>query len=521
MTETVELVGSTLPRLYTEPLPGRRIGDGPAGGCPCGCALTPETSQGFDVIDWGDRIELRDVEGERVALHPWQRWLLIHALEYDETGESLRFRIVLVLVARQNGKTLLKSVLTLYRMYELNVRYLVGTAQDLSQAREVMNETLVPMCQANPTLAARFDPDAEDYGLRVGEWHKTLNDEYFRLDSRWRGARRVGPHGPRYLIKALNRRAGRGLADVGEVNIDELREQTDYKGWAAISKVVMANVHAQIWCMSNMGDKESVLLNHLRGVALGGEDATMFHAEWSAPEGCQLDDEDAWCAANPSLGYTLTEAAIRSALRSDPANVFRTEVLCQSVDVLSGALDPSGWSAASDPAGSSPDGPVAVCVDASLDQGQVVAVYAAALSDGRYRLDVLGVWSSTEAARTGLVELKAALRPHAIGWYPKGPAASMSAALRRLNAVEIKGAAVSEAHMTLADYVEGRRVLHGDNPILNQAVMATGTAGSAASWIFDRGDAGQHALWAAAGALHMALNSPPPPRRQRRIVVPD
>lgn len=523
-----DLRGSTAPRLFTEPLPGRRIGDGPAGGCPCGCALTPETSEGFAVIDWVDEIELCDPEGVRVVLRPWQCWLLIHALERSESGDFPRFRTVLVLVARQNGKTLVKAVLTLYRMYVLGMRYLVGTAQDLSQAREVMNEVLAPMMLGNPTLSERFDPDAADYALRRGIHHKTLNDEYLRLDTRWQGARMVPPHGPRYLIKALNRKAGRGLASVGEVNIDELREQTDYKGWAAISKVVLANEMAQIWCMSNMGDKDSVLLNHLRGVALSGDDPTLFHAEWSAVQGCALDDLDAWCQANPSLGHGLTEAAVRSALRTDPPNVFRTEVLCQAVDVLNTALDTSAWRACADPGGSSPDGPMAVCVEASVDGDQVIAVASAPLEDGRYRIDIAGVWATTSDGRTatdhareGVADLKASLRPAAIGWYTKGPAAAMAAAFRQLEMAEIKGAAVSEAHMTLADYVEGRRVVHADHAILNTQVSHTGTVGTAASWMFDRGEGGTHAVWAAAGALHLALNMPKPKKRQRRIITPD
>lgn len=510
--------GSTLPRVYTQPLSSRREVEGKPGGrgCPCRCGLSPETSRGFEVIDWA-----RKVLG--VRLHPWQRWLLIHALELDEAGEY-RFRIVLVLVARQNGKTLVKAILSLWRMFEGDAPYLVGTAQDLSQAREVMNEVLVPMILDRPDLRDRFDPDAEDSEQRVGIWHKTLNDEYFRLDSRWRGGRAVGPHGPRYLIKALNRKAGRGLSGVREVNIDELREQRDFEGWGAVSKVVMAAPDGpQIWCMSNAGDKHSLLLNHLRGVALGGTDPQMFHAEWSAEMGCELDDPRAWAQANPSLGYPngLTEAAIRSALHSDPPNVFRTEVLCQFVDVMNAALDTGAWAAGADPAGAMPEIRPALCVEAGVDGDQVVALTAAPLGDGRVRLEVVGVWGSTDAARVELGELKRVIRPCSLGWYPKGPGASLGAAMRKLGGVELKGNAVSEAHMTLADYVDGRRVLHPDDPLVNTQVQHTGMVGTAESWIFDRGPGATHAVWAAAGALYLVLNNPPPPRRRRRIIVPE
>ena len=506
--------GSTLPRLYTLPLPGRRRGDGPSSGCPCRCALSPATSEGFEVIRWARSIG--------VKLHPWQRWLLIHAGELDAAGEHHRFRTVVVLVARQNGKTLVKMVRTLWRMYACDVRLIAGTAQDLSQAREVMNEGLVPMIVANPTLSERFDPDNEDQDARRGIWHKTLNDEYFRLDSRWRGGRAIGPHGPRYLIKALNRRAGRGLWDVDEVNIDELREQTDFAGWSSISKVVMAAPDAQIWCMSNAGDASSLLLNHLRGIGIAGTDPQMFHAEWSAADGCELDDPKAWAQANPSLGYTLTEAAIRSALATDPPSVFRTEVLCQSIPSLNAAVDMQAWASCGDPSGSTDRLERALCVEVAPDGQHVSAVVAAELpDDGRVRFELVATWDSTTDARRGLRALRDEYRPKALGWLPTGPGASLSATLRKLKATPIKGGAVAEACMTFADYVQARRVLHPDDGLLNAHVSRTSKRGTAKLWEFDV-TTGEpiDAARAAAGALHLAVNLRARPGR-RGIILPD
>jgi len=222
--------------------------------------------------------------------------------------------------------------------------------------------------------------------------------------------RAIAPHGPRYLIKALNRAAGRGLSDVGEVNIDELREQRDFLGWAAISKVVMAATGPQIWCMSNAGDNSSLLLTHLRSIALAGTDEAMFHAEWSAEDGCELDDQRAWVQANPSLGYPggPTLAAIRSALATDPAPVFRTEVLCQHVDALDAAVDPFAWQACADRTGTM-DGlrrRLALCVEVAGDGAHVAAVVAAELPDGRVRLELVGEWASTQDARRAVPELR-------------------------------------------------------------------------------------------------------------------
>ncbi|MDK8753959.1 MAG: hypothetical protein QP825_08835, partial [Actinomycetaceae bacterium UMB8039A] len=115
--------GKTQPRIWTKPL--RK--------------LTAETSRGFEVIDFAREVL-------KIELYPWQQWLLIHALEILEDG-AYRFRQVIVLVARQNGKSLLASVLAAWWLYVDSRRFaarvppvtfkIIGTAQNLDIAREV------------------------------------------------------------------------------------------------------------------------------------------------------------------------------------------------------------------------------------------------------------------------------------------------------------------------------------------------------------------------------------------------
>jgi phage terminase large subunit-like protein len=66
--------------------------------------LTPATSYGFEVIDFA-----RDVLEH--PLLPWQEFAVIHGGELLPDGRP-RFRIVLLLVSRQNGKTELPVVLS-------------------------------------------------------------------------------------------------------------------------------------------------------------------------------------------------------------------------------------------------------------------------------------------------------------------------------------------------------------------------------------------------------------------------
>ena len=126
------LVGATEPRIWTRPLR----------------PLTPETTLGFDVIDFAKEIL-------RVELLPWQKWALVHMLEIKENGEY-RFRRVLIEVARQNGKTTLAVILVLWRMFVDHSSYVLGTAQNLDTSRETWLEA-VQYAQHTPELAGAVE----------------------------------------------------------------------------------------------------------------------------------------------------------------------------------------------------------------------------------------------------------------------------------------------------------------------------------------------------------------------------
>jgi hypothetical protein len=454
--------GKTTPRLFTPP--ARR--------------LTRHTTRGYEVAGFADMI------GE--PLLPWQDWLVKHALELNRDG-TFRFRVVLVLVARQNGKTSAKRTTSLWRLYVDRARLVLGVAQDVALAREVWNGAIATI-HATPDLAAELD-----YIRRVN------GDEHFRLTS-----------GGRYKIAASNRRAARGLS-VDELNIDELREQRDWDAWSALSKTTSAKINGQIWAMSNAGDDESVVLNQLREAALAGRDPSIFLAEWSAEDGCDLDDPKAWAQANPALAHIMGEQAIRSALGTDPPNVFRTEVLCQRVANLDTALDPAAWRDCADPTGTldSYRDRVVTCVEVAPDGEHVTLAAAAVLDDGRVRVEIVKAWSSTDEARDELGPLIDTIRPRARSWYPTGPAAALAPILRTDDTHELKGGQVIEACMGLADLTTARRILHPDDPLLNTHIAAAQKLYQGDGWRFTRRGSGHvDAAYAAAGAIHTALTVP-------------
>jgi hypothetical protein len=152
-----------------------------------------------------------------------------------------------------------------------------------------------------------------------------------------------------------------------------------------------------------------------------GRDESLFLAEWSGPDGCELDDWRAIAQANPALGHTVSPQAIKSALGTDPPNVYRTEVLWQGVDQLDGAVDRAAWRACADPTGSlEVRNRVVLCLDTSpaLDH---VTLAAAVLDDGRVRTEIVCGLGSTAAARAALPGWIERIKPRATGWFPSGP----------------------------------------------------------------------------------------------------
>jgi hypothetical protein len=519
--------GRTVPRLYTRPLV-----TGEPGPCGCGCALTDTTSLGFQAIAFAETVAA-------VALLPWQRWWLIHALELLPDG-SFRYRTIITLVARQQGKTWLLKILALWSMYLGVARMVLGSAQSLDIARESW-QGAVEMTTDQPELAA----EVSNIRQANGEQCLTLIN------------------GARYRITASTGKAGRGLS-VDLLILDELREHRDWAAWAALSKTTMARPNALTVCISNAGDDKSVVLNQLRDAAMRGitagtsgeviEDDGLALFEWSAPEGCELSDPSGWAQAMPGLGHgTITEAAVRSALATDSPAVFRTELLCQRVPTLDSAIDPAAWKACADRGGSLAPvrSRVALCVDVSPDYAHVTLVGGARLDDGRVRLQLIGYWSGPDAlhqAEAAMPELIRKVKPAEFGWFPGGPSAALAPSLRawrlkfrravpKYRKNEISGLTElvtdnedefsrmssgleREACQALAAAVTGGRVIQPDSELINAHIYGATKLRSGDGWRFGRpADGGQHvdAAYACAGAYYLASLVPddPPPLRAK------
>lgn len=501
--------GCTTPRLWTPPLR----------------ELTRETSYGFAVIDFA-----RGVLGH--PLDPWQEFAVVHAGELLPDG-SPRFSIVLILVSRQNGKTELLVVLSLFWLYVDQLAMVLGTSTKLDYAKESWRKA-VKLARRVPALKAEIP-------ARGGVRETNGEQELLLVD---------GDGGEyRYKIAACNADGARSLT-VDKLILDELRQHHSYEAWDAMEGTTSAVDWSQIYALSNAGSDKSVVLNDKRADALaaieaGDTDSDICLLEWSAPENADPLDLAALAQANPNLGTRKNTrklvAAARRAVRTGGAALagFKTEHMCIRVKVMTPALDPVAWLArkSAGPIDLTDRAHLAACIDLAPSGLHATLGVAQILEDGRVRVETVQAWTGPGAAAALERDLAAwvgLVRPKVIGWFPAGPAAAVAARLadrtkegvrgwppRNVTVQDIRGE-TSAVCMGLAKEVDAGTLVHSGQAMLDAQVEAAEPLARGDAWVFTRRGGDADAVYAVAGAVHLARTLPSPVGKPRiiRLVPP-
>jgi hypothetical protein len=423
---------------------------------------------------------------------------------------------VLILAGRQNGKSRLGRAFAAYWLAVEQVPLVLGTSTDRSYAKRfwlAMGETF----NTNPHLARLMGPKS----IRL-----QLSEESLKTTD-----------GAEYVFAANNGAAARSLT-LHRWLCDELRRHTSWDAWTSATNAMNAVADAQVLVLTNQGDDTAIVLDALRGAALshletGDGDPRLGLFEWSAPDGAPPAELSSLAAANPNLGLRVDVDALLGAARRAAAaggtelTRHQTEVLCMRVHQYDPGLDLDAWTRA---ATTTPTDlaehrqRTALAFDVALNGMSATAIVAAVI-DGQVHVEVVGAWTGsgcTRALRTELPELVAQIRPRRVGWLPKGPAAVVAADLaerRGQRGWTPRGTKVQEITtevpaicMGLADVVLQGELTHPDDPYLTGQVASAGKKWTGDQWTFTRrGDRSVDAVYALAGAVHLARSMPPPP----------
>lgn len=453
-------------------------------------------------------------------LHAWQRWFLIHALELLPGADQLfRFRIVLLLVARQNGKTAILVYLILWRMFTDGARLVIGSAQTIDVAEETW-ETVVAIAEAIPDL----DDELKDVKWGSGKRKMVLDS----LET--------------YRVVPSTRGGGRSKS-AELVGLDELREHQTWDAWGAITKTTMARPRGQVFGFSNAGDAQSIVLGTLRKTAhkaLGDPDNlaasglapeddglldedleqlidySMGIFEWSAAPGMALTNREGWCMANPSLGLGgITERAIASAVANEPEWVVRTEVLCQwNEGTTDGPFPGASWAAAPLPDVTNEDGEIvpdpeggcfdplskrskksrlAVGIDTSWDKTVTYIAWAAFRKDGLVHVELTTRRAGIDWAIPWVKERIGRMGIDAVAFQCNGAPVSIlldkaqKEAKKGFPFVEWSGSDLGRWTGMLFNLVTTRRLRHlGQGPLSMAAAFAAIKPAGDGAFIWDR-----------------------------------
>lgn len=439
------IFGKETPRIYT--LPNRELIACTCAPGTCPADFDPErmdglgcgngrTTDGFNAIRFANKMM-------GLQLFPWQEWLLKHALELDEDG-TYRFRYVLVLIARQNGKSLILLILALWHLYALGSPEVIATAQDLGRSEAAWKEAVEWI---------ESDEELDSLKLKVDNGHPKLLEVGGELDEEM-------PWKREYRVASAGRRGARGFS--GDLALmDELREHQTWETWGAVTNTMNARPRGQAWAFSNAGDNMSIVLRYLRASmhkllgwpdgdadkeVLGDDDPELAafleqygvsdktgFFEWSARPKSSRTNLEELAQANPSMNFTnivsdcVTHIALLANLASGtPSWQYDTEVRCIWVPMSDLGPFPEGsWEdTLDDTAAPAPDTTQVVCVAVARSRTHAYIARAWWCEDGTPAVGIAADSAGTNWILPWLLENRASYE-HVVAQDKGAPVSSL------------------------------------------------------------------------------------------------
>lgn len=485
-------IGSMTPRIFTPPLPHHCTGPkadpfvigGEPEECPCGCGLNPETSWGFACNDFAKYVLKRN-------LLPYQKWLNIHALEKEDRDGGFRFKILVVLISRQQGKTFWLQQLGLWRLFTSptgtasrtnpGARLALIAAQNLQYAENVLKE-VVDGIRDNDSLAKEL----VNHRVTNGNHRAILKNRRY-----WKAA-------------TASRKGGRSLS-VDIAMLDELREHTTTDAFDAIVPTTLVRPFSQVVCTSNAGDVRSEVLRNLRDPAIrliqthDTADTSTGLFEWSVPDDVDPREDKYWHLANPALGnlnnFRLSDLrAMFEAQQYRNLPGFQTEHLCQWVQSLDPGIIPvEHWAETRDKVSRrGTEQPVFAGLDINYERSRSFISIATRRNDGDLHIEVAMANRGTEWIIPWLLERESrGVQPfQGIAVQKTGaPASGMIADLRRAGLPVVEwgpGLEILAGTQSFYDGIVQHKIKHRPSPTLDRAAASGISRNVGDGWVFDR-----------------------------------
>jgi len=380
-----------------------------------------------------------------LRVRPWQRELIRGVFDKP------RPRSALWSMPRGQGKSTLAAGLGLYGLFADGVEgaSVVVVAADERQARIVFG-TAVRMVELSEPLAERTQVFHDRlYVPRTGSTFQVL------------------PAVPHHL-EGLDP----SLAIIDEIGVVDRRV---YEVVLAASGKRDTSLVLMIGTPSPDGD-ESVMWDLIEYGREHPDDRSFHLAEYGAPAGCDLDDEDAWEAANPALDDFLHRDSMHALLPPKlRESTFRRARLGQWVDAVDEPwIPPELWGACADARPIVDGTEVVVALDGSFAHDCTALV--ACTIDDQPHLDVVGCWENPNPGsadyRVPVLEVEETIRDACRRWNVLEVTADPFRWTRTLHVLELDGLPVTEYPQSPARMTPATTGLY--EGVVNRAVTHSG-----------------------------------------------
>ncbi|GIG64264.1 phage terminase large subunit family protein [Phytomonospora endophytica] len=433
---------------------------------------------------------------------PWQRQVCDTALEITPTGQWA-YRVVVVTVPRQAGKSTLLGALSAHRCLTGRRRRVWMTAQTRADARDLWLEH-VDAIESSPLATLTTS-------------RMSNGSEQLRYEALASTLRPFSP-GP----EALHGKT----TDL--VSVDEAWAFDAVRGAELAQAIIPTQTtrDAQLWIVSTAGTATSAWLREFvdKGRALTADPrpadartSTVAYFEWSLPDGAPVDVETVY-AHHPARGYTLRPEAIASAAELLPAGEFGRAYGNRWSAVLELAIPAELWEAAREHEPPQPEpGGVVLTWDGPVDGSSATVAIGWRDAGGRLVAEVADRREGTAWVVPRLVELAGRWRPRWAVADSRSPIAHVTDEARRHDALAeiLHETSTTEYTRACAGLIAGMRagtVRLSADPVLDAAATAAARRSVGDGWAWGRrGSAGDVAPLVAVTLAVWAIEAAPEP----------
>lgn len=228
---------------------------------------------------------------------PWQQQLCYDILAINDDGLWVHTRFGYA-VPRRNGKN---EVIVMREMYGLRMGEMILHTAHRTSTSTAAYSRLFKLLEESGIKEIKGENRT---GFKAG---KSKGQEFIELSEEYGGGK----------IWFRTRSTTGGLGEgFSLLVIDEAQEYTPDQESALKYTVTDSDNPQTIYCGTPPTVHSSgTVFAQMRKDVLSGETINTGWAEWSVPHRTDVNDVDAWYECNPSLGWKLTERAIRDEIR--------------------------------------------------------------------------------------------------------------------------------------------------------------------------------------------------------------